>query len=102
MEVVWMVLMIILAIVLLTTPVVIVTTQTTVQSIVLRSHMDVYMEFAVQIMEPVIITLQKEDMNVTVHQNGYLCLVVEDHMYHVVVPMIILVGMVEHVTLLLE
>ena len=56
MEVVWMVLMIILAIVLLTTPVVIVTTQTTVQSIVLRSHMDVYMEFAVQTMEPVIIT----------------------------------------------
>ena len=56
MEVVWMVLMIILVIVLLTTPVIIVTTQTTAQSIVLRSHMDVHMEFAVQIMEPVIIT----------------------------------------------
>ena len=51
-----MTLMIILAIVLLTTPVVTVTTQTTVQSIVLRSHMDVTMEFAVQTMEPVIIT----------------------------------------------
>ena len=38
-------------------------------------------------------------MNVTVHQNGYLCLVVEDNMYHVVV---ILVRMVEHVNLLLE
>ena len=51
-----MVLMIILVSVLLTTLVVIVTTQTTVQSIVLRSHMDVSMEFAVQTMEPVIIT----------------------------------------------
>ena len=42
-------------------------------------------------------------MNVSVHQNGYLCLVVEDDMYHVVVPvMVIPVRMVEHVSLLLE
>ena len=51
-----MVLMIILAIVLLTTLVVTVTTQTTVLSIVPSSHMDVQMEFAVKIMELVIIT----------------------------------------------
>ena len=38
-------------------------------------------------------------MNVTVHQDGYLCLVAEDHMYHVIM---ILVRMVEHVKLLLE
>ena len=51
-----MVLMIILATVLLTTPVITVITQTTVQSIVPSSHMDVHIEFAVQTMEPVIIT----------------------------------------------
>ena len=41
-------------------------------------------------------------MNVTVHQNGYLCLVVEDDMYHVVVPVVVLARMVEHVKLLVE
>ena len=38
-------------------------------------------------------------MNVTVHRSGYLCLVVEDHINHVVVT---LVRMVEHVKLLVE
>ena len=56
MELVWMVLMIIFVNVLLTTLVVIVTTRTTVQSIVLREGMDVEMEFAVQMAEPVIMT----------------------------------------------
>ena len=38
-------------------------------------------------------------MNATVHQNGYLCLVVEDDINHVAVT---LVRMVEHVKLLVE
>ena len=50
-----------------------------------------------QIMEPVIITSQREDMNATVHQDGYLLLDVKDRFNHVVV---ILVRMVEHVNLM--
>ena len=73
------------------------TTQTTVQSIVPRGHLDVTMEFAVQTVESVIITLQRENMNATVHQDGYLFLIVEDHITHVVV---ILVRTMEHVKLM--
>ncbi len=51
-----MVLMIILVNVLLTTLALIVTTRTTVQSIVLRKLMDVMMEYAVKMVEPVIMT----------------------------------------------
>ena len=51
-----MVLMIIIVNVLLTTLAVIATTRTTVQFIVLRNPMDVYMEFVVQMVEPVIMT----------------------------------------------
>ena len=65
-----MVLMIILVNVLLTPLVVIVTTWTTVQSTVLRNHLDVQMEFAVQMVEPVIMTWKEEDMNVTVYHHG--------------------------------
>ena len=50
-----------------------------------------------QIMEPVIITSQRKDMNATVHQDGYLLLDVKDRLNHVVV---ILVRMVEHVKLM--
>ena len=89
-----MVLMIILVNVLLTTLVVIVTTRTTAQSIVLKNPMDVQMEFAVQMVEPVIIIWKVEDMNVTAYHHGYPSMVVEEQLNHVLVT---LVRIMEHV-----
>jgi len=83
--------------VLLTTLALTVTTRTTVQSIVLKKPVDVLMEFAVQMVEPAIITLQLEGMSVNVYHRGYLHIVVEDQLNHVLV---ILVKIMEHVYLM--
>ena len=56
MELVWTALIVILVNVLLTTLALTVTTRTTVLSIVLKKPMDVKMEFAVQMVEPAIMT----------------------------------------------
>ena len=95
MEVVWMALMVIPVNVLLTMLAVTVTTQTTVQSIVLTNLMGVKMEFAVLTMEPVLI--QMSHTTVAVYHHGYLTLIVEEKLYHVI---IILVKIMEHVNLM--
>ena len=92
-----MVSIVILVNVLLTTMALTVTTWTTVQSIALKKPMDVLMEFAVQMEEPAIMTWKMKDIGVTVHHHGFLNLIAEESIKHV---LIILVKIMEHVNLM--